>query len=334
MSNEKTEGIAAWALVCPEHILNLEALEDFMHCPRGCKFRIENGIPRFTRDEYSTAFGYQWGQFAKTQFDSTTSLPITLNRLREALGSDLWSELSNSSVLEVGCGAGRFTEVFLEEGAEVFSTDLSRAIDTNILNFPISDKHFAVQADLRKLPIQAESFDIVCCLGVLQHTPNPEESIKALISYVKPGGWLVIDHYARSISWYLRSAWLFRIVLKRLPPEVSMRVIRKLYSFSSPFFSKSRNPLYRKILLVIFPIVYFDQEIPTLSPELKAEWGILDTYDSLTDWYKHRRNVKEIQKYLTNGQLLNVESTCGGNGVLGKGQKIKDVMKDALDSKI
>lgn len=326
MSNRENERIAEWNLVCPDHSLNLEVHEGYTHCQQGCIFSIENGIPRFTGDEYSTAFGYQWGQFAKTQFDSTTTLPITLNRLREALGPELWSKLPNSSVLEVGCGAGRFTEVFLGEGAEVFSTDLSRAIDTNVLNFPISEKHFAVQADLRRLPIQAESFDIVCCLGVLQHTPNPEASINALIRYVKPGGWLIIDHYARSITWYLRSAWLFRIVLKRLPPEVSMRVVRKLYLFSSPFFSRSRNPVYRKILLAIFPIVYFDLEIPTLSPELKTEWGILDTYDSLTDWYKHRRNVQEIRRYLMDGKLLNVESTIGGNGVLGKGQKAEDLL--------
>ena len=152
MSNGETERIAEWNLVCPDHTLNLEVREGYTYCPQGCIFSIVKGIPRFTGDEYSTAFGYQWGQFAKTQFESTTARPITLNRLREALGSELWSKLPNSSVLEVGCGAGRFTEVFLGEGAKVFSTDLSRAIDTNVLNFPISEKHFAVQADLESFP--------------------------------------------------------------------------------------------------------------------------------------------------------------------------------------
>jgi 2-polyprenyl-3-methyl-5-hydroxy-6-metoxy-1,4-benzoquinol methylase len=313
--------IKGWNLVCPDHALALSVFEDYLQCPYGCVFGIENGIPRFTKDDYSAAFGYQWGQFAKTQLDSNTKLPITSNRLENALGPELWSNLEDRYVLEVGCGAGRFTEVLLGQGAKVFSTDLSGAIETNVLNFPISEKHFAVQADLQKLPLNERTFDIVCCLGVLQHTPNPEASIEALIRYVKPGGWLVIDHYARSISHNLRTAWLFRILLKRLRPKVSMQIVQKIYMISSPLFAKSQNHLYRKILFAVFPIVYFDKEIPGLSPELKTEWGILDTYDSLTDWYKHRRNIREIRSYLVGGQLLNVQTQAGGNGVLGKGQK-------------
>ena len=310
-----------WNLQCLKHASELTFTSNVLVCPFGCIFQIINDIPRFTSEEYSSSFAFQWKRFPITQFDSVSKLPVTLNRLKEACGENLWPHLSKWKVLEAGCGAGRFTEVLLKEGADVLSSDLSQAIDVNIGNFPITSKHLGIQADLQNLPIQPNSYDLVCCLGVLQHTPNPEKSIESLIRHVKPGGWLVIDHYARSRTAYFRTAYLVRIMLKRLPPEVSMRLVSGIYSFSSPFFGFSRNRFYRKILLVLFPIVYFDEEIPNLSKEAKREWGILDTFDALTDWYKHKRDGAEIRATLLGAGLINVTTFEGGNGIVARGQK-------------
>jgi 2-polyprenyl-3-methyl-5-hydroxy-6-metoxy-1,4-benzoquinol methylase len=99
-------------------------------------------------------------------------------------------------VLEAGCGAGRFTEVLLKRGASVTSIDLTDAVAANQENFPQSEHHRIAQADILRLPFSPKQFDAVFCLRVIQHTPSPEAAIAALYDQVRPGGLLVIDHYA------------------------------------------------------------------------------------------------------------------------------------------
>ena len=64
---------------------------------------------------YADAFGLQWKQYRLTQLDSHTGSPITAERARRCLG-DIASSLGGKQVLEIGCGAGRFTEVLLGLG--------------------------------------------------------------------------------------------------------------------------------------------------------------------------------------------------------------------------
>ena len=135
------------------------------------------------------------------------------------------------------------------------------------------------------------------------------------------GGWLVIDHYRKSLSWYLRTAPLARTILKRLPHEKALIISQKVYFFAKPLFLISRNRLYRKVLNVIFPIVYFDREIPELSNEFKDQWSILDTFDSLTDWHKHRRSVDQIAGLLKKLDLQEITCFEGGNGIVARGRK-------------
>ena len=104
---------------------------------KGESFPVIGGIPRFVpADNYASAFGLQWKTFAKTQLDSFSGLDITKERLERCLGFPL-SELKSKSVLEVGCGAGRFTELLVKSGADVHSVDLSQAVEVNKENMGI-----------------------------------------------------------------------------------------------------------------------------------------------------------------------------------------------------
>ena len=67
---------------------------------------------------------------------------------------------------------------------------------------------------------------------------------------------------------------------------------------------------------MLFPVVYFDNEIPELPDVFKDEWSILDTFDSLTDWHKHRRSPAQIHKVLKDLGLKEIECSAGGNGVI------------------
>ena len=147
------------SLRCPEH-RDLEVAYDGpqrLACPAGCSFEVLEGIPRFVpRSGYADAFGLQWNAFRRTQLDSYTGTTISRDRLTRCLGGDL-SVVDGRTVLEVGCGAGRFTEILLEAGADVIAADLSTAIDANAANAASSGGYFPIQADVCRLPVARQS---------------------------------------------------------------------------------------------------------------------------------------------------------------------------------
>src|SRR5262245_19228883 len=159
-----------------------------LRCARGCEIPVRLGIPRFVGSRnYSAAFGRQWKAFRRTQLDSFSGQPISRERLERVLGGSL-DVVKIRTVLEAGCGAGRFTEQLLRAGARVFACDMSSAVEANHENCGGNDNYFVCQADLLQLPVRQGSFDVVVCLGVIQHTPDPELTIAQLATYVRPGG--------------------------------------------------------------------------------------------------------------------------------------------------
>jgi ubiquinone/menaquinone biosynthesis C-methylase UbiE len=314
-------------LICPKSKTALKKSGDMFLSSEGNKYPIKNGIPRFVEgDNYANSFGEQWNIFSTTQLDSYSGKSITTDRLTKLLGPDLWNKLEGKSILECGCGAGRFTELLLKQKSNVWSVDISCAIEANAKNFPVTDEHKVFQADILNLPFHAESFDVVLCPGVIQHTPDPEETISALYRQVKPGGFLVIDHYTYLLSWYLHPAPLVRFFLKRyskISPQTCMGLVRRMVNAIFPIhwlFWKI-HPNLNWLLNRISPVITYFAAYPELNREQHQELSCLDTHDSLTDWYKHRKTIKQIKRILKNQGVENIECRYGGNGVEAKGQK-------------
>ena len=123
-------------LVCAggQHRLNLQegafeeqgdikegALTCLATCPT---VPIRGSVPRFVPDSgYSQNFGEQWNHFRRTQIDKFNGTDLSKERFYSGTG---WSpaELKGAKILEAGCGAGRFTQVMLDAGAQVYSVDL------------------------------------------------------------------------------------------------------------------------------------------------------------------------------------------------------------------
>ncbi|MGH2553923.1 MAG: class I SAM-dependent methyltransferase [Chitinophagaceae bacterium] len=283
---------------------------------------VINGIPRFVGSgSYASLFGDQWKRYKKTQLDSYTGTPISLSRLDRCLGP-LNATISGKLVLETGCGAGRFTELLLQKGAKLISSDISTAVGVNRENFPFSENHRIIQADINDMPFESESFDIVICMGVIQHTPDPEETIRNLYSLVKKGGWLVIDHYTLVKSYLFRLAPFFRMYLKRKKPEYTIPYVERMVKRMLPWHKKFRKSKILSVLLNRFsPVVTYYRVFPDLNDELQEQWAMLDTHDSLTDWYKHFRSVKSIRKTLSGFGAKDIWCEWGGNGVEARCKK-------------
>jgi SAM-dependent methyltransferase len=282
---------------------------------------VEHAIPRIVPRgaNYADAFGLQWKEYRRTQLDSYTKVDLSRRRARRCTGAACWALLergADTHVLEVGCGAGRFTEVLLATGASVTSTDLSSAVEANQDNFPQDELHRIVQADVLALPFAPQQYDVVFCLGVIQHTPSPETTIARLFEQVKPGGWLVIDHYTYSLSRFTKAAPLFRMALKRLPPEEGLKWTQRLVDFFYPLHrAVGTNRVAHALLSRISPVMTYIHALPLHDDALQRQWALLDTHDALTDWYKHLRTRGQVRKALEHLGAVEIGCEYGGNGV-------------------
>lgn len=292
--------------VCPVHgaLLCRTEERDEWCCPKGCSFPVVNGIPRFVPSgNYAAAFGLQWNQFRRTQLDSYTGIPVSRDRLTRLLGGTL-EQVAGKRVLEAGCGAGRFTEILLAAGAQVLASDISSAVEANQTNGHDFSNYQICQADLLHLPVTPAQFDIVVCVGVVQHTPNPEETMEALCRHVKPGGMLVMDHYTYGYPVTVTRQFL-RECLLRHSPTSGLRFCRLLVGALWPLhrlaWGLRELPLcsrLRALWLRISPVVDYHDAYSELGPGGLRTWAILDTHDTLTDRFKHLRSADEIKQRL------------------------------------
>jgi 2-polyprenyl-3-methyl-5-hydroxy-6-metoxy-1,4-benzoquinol methylase len=166
--------------------------------------------------------------------------------LVELLHSDTSYQAGNR-ILEAGCGAGRFTEIMLQEGANVYAVDVSSAVEANHQNCRQYPNYSVCQADIMALPFMREQFDIIVCIGVIQHMPSPENTITRLCSCLKPKGLILIDHYSPEYYMNFSRKTLRTFLLKR-DARFSMFFCKWLVTLLWPFHQISWK--FRSISLI------------------------------------------------------------------------------------
>jgi SAM-dependent methyltransferase len=281
-------------LKTPLHLINEELIDPASRE----RFPIVRDIPRFcARENYAESFGFQWNKFSQTQLDVFSGTEQSYHRF---YGETDWSpeELTNSSVLEVGSGAGRFTEVFLRTTSGILhSVDYSKAVDANRENnLQYGGRLRLAQASIYQLPFPDNCFDKVFCLGVLQHTPSFEDSVSAIVSKVKSGGEIVVDFYQKK-SWYTRihAKYIFRPLTKRISNGLLLSIIRLNIGWMM-FLFDLLCMLRLGVLSRFIPIVDLRTLPSSLSKAQRREWAIMDTFDAFSPAYDSPRSVKQVSK--------------------------------------
>ncbi len=115
-----------------------------------------------------------------------------------------YSAFTGRKVLDVGSGNGYVLSRYAQEGADVFGIDLtSAAVKLCQQRFELLGLHgdFRV-ANAEQLPFEDESFDCVCSMGVLHHTPNTAAAVGEIFRVLKPGGRLIVMFYHRNSALY------------------------------------------------------------------------------------------------------------------------------------
>jgi len=296
----------------------------------GQEYPILRHIPRFVPlENYASNFGLQWGLHAKTQFDSVTGLNISEARF---FAETEWSrDLSGKTLLEVGSGAGRFTEQAVSTGAMVVSLDYSIAADANYASNGHHDNLLIVQGDIYHLPFHENSFDKTLCIGVLQHTPRVKEAFLALTRPMKVGGSLVVDFYPKetgvrgTIRNLLRTKYWVRPFTKRVPSERLYGWCNRYVTFMWPLARWiNRIPRIGRYLNWALLIADYRGRYP-LSESMLKEWAILDTFDMLAPAYDSPQTVETVRAWYQEAGMVNIQVQLGCadvfRGVVGRGSK-------------
>ena len=128
--------------------------------------------------------------------------------------------LAGKTALDVGCGGGILSESMAGLGANVTGIDLSdKALQVAKLHLLESGR----QVDYRKVAVeelaveQPGHYDVVTCLEMLEHVPDPQSVITACSQLVKPGGWIFFSTLNRNPKSYLLAVIGAEYILNMLP---------------------------------------------------------------------------------------------------------------------
>jgi len=130
------------------------------------------------------------------------------------------AQLAGKSVLDVGCGGGILCESMSQRGASVSGIDMGEAplkiakLHALESQLDINYQKIAVEELAEQQP---ESFDVVTCLEMLEHVPDPSSIIKACAKLVKPGGQVFFSTLNRNPKSFLFAVVGAEYVLNMLP---------------------------------------------------------------------------------------------------------------------
>ncbi len=265
------------------------------------RFPIINSIPRFcSKTNYSESFGYQWNKFDKTQLDSINNIKHTENRFYK---STEWDPelISKENILEVGSGAGRFTEVFLKTTKGILhSIDYSNAVEANFKNNIVFRERLKLsQASIYEMPFSDNTFDRVFCFGVLQHTPSFDKSIESLVKKAKMGGEVVVDFYPIK-GWYtkIHAKYIFRPLTKKLSHKLLYRLISANINWMISLFD-FLCLINLKILTRFIPMTDLSIFPKKLNKSQRRKWAIMDTFDMFSPEFDNPMRIDKVKNLFT-----------------------------------
>ena len=320
---QKCQGNFRLGPVASEDESTGEVVEGELICAScGVGVPIVRHLPRFVPSEsYASSFGFQWNRFDKLQLDSAMHNDLTRDRFYATTG---WpTRMEGQVILEAGCGTGRFTQIALETGAEVFSFDLSLAIEAAWRNNAGADRVSIFQASIYEIPLRKASFDKIFCMGVLQHCPDVAAAFQSLVPFLRPGGEIVIDVYEKTTGFPP-----LKYIARPFVRPLGAQGIYRLLSWTIPPAFELKKALCRipavgprlGSLIPIGPISHAPRLVYT-DEELK-EVKILSALDMLSPVYDQPQRMEDVREWFDHAGLVDVQLKRGYNGINAKGKRV------------
>jgi len=129
--------------------------------------------------------------------------------------------LAGQQVLDVGCGGGILSDAMARKGAQVLGIDLAgKSLKVAQLHALEAGTTGVEYREISTEQLAAErpgSFDVVTCMEMLEHVPNPASVVQACATLVKPGGWVFFSTINRNPKSFLFAIVGAEYVLQMLP---------------------------------------------------------------------------------------------------------------------
>ncbi len=128
--------------------------------------------------------------------------------------------LAGKSALDIGCGGGILAEAMAKRGARVTGIDLSekalKVAQLHLLESKIAVAYEAISAEdlAARSPV---AYDVVTCMELLEHVPDPASTVRACAQLAHPGGHVFFSTINRNLKSYLFAVIGAEYVLKLLP---------------------------------------------------------------------------------------------------------------------
>jgi len=133
---------------------------------------------------------------------------------------DRLAALSGRKVLDVGCGGGILSESMQRIGARVTGIDLSekplRVAQLHAIESAVAVEYRMISAEALALEMPA-AFDVVTCMEMLEHVPDPSQTVRACAALARPGGWVFLSTINRNPKSFLFAIVGAEYLLRLLP---------------------------------------------------------------------------------------------------------------------
>lgn len=285
-------------------------MEGTLQAADGTRYKIVRGIPRFVDEEqYSHSFGVEWNRWPRLQFeDQNIDRPMAghTTHMWEVITAARDEQVEGKTIVEFGCGPGRFLDVVRRKGGKAVGIDLSLAVEAARRNFKDDTDVLIVHGDILNPPFARDAFDGGYTIGVLHHTPDPAVGLQALADRIKPDGWIACCVYPKDEFYDYPSVLRWRKINRFAKRYVGYR-LSLAYSYLAAYVLTEPMFALRRYLPKLADWL-MKNWLPILAMK-DRRWRVLDVFDAITPEYASTHTFDEVEGWMKQVHLTEIRHT-------------------------
>jgi SAM-dependent methyltransferase len=251
-------------------------------------------------DKVVEDFGEEWSKFK--DFDEEEIVNIGNTYFDIVIDQDIVDQ--ESTVLDAGCGTGRWSKVLSEKVKCIEAIDPSNAVHAAKAFLKLNKNVRVTQASIDTIPFEDNSFDLVMSIGVLHHIPNTQDALCKLVAKIKPGG-----HFYGYLYYNLENRTSFLKIVFWLS-----HLFRKLISRTPSFVKKMTCDIIA--LLVYLPLAKLALLVKTIFGNKTYHTHIPLAYYSDKSFFIMRNDALDrfgtrLEKRYSKQEITALVEKCG-----------------------